>query len=162
MATENASPAAAPAVADGSPTAGFDLGKWIAPVISLILILATWQAAVTFLRLPRFMLPPPEMRDLGRLLSASRLKVFFKVTFPSAMPYFFDRSKVAISLAVIGAVIGGDQGFGQRIVLANGNQRSELAFAAILRACYELVKLVRELHWIRAWKVQDGSGIRVT
>jgi len=79
---------------------------------------------------------PPEMHDLGRLLSASRWRVFFKVTFPSAMPYFFAGLKVAISLAVVGAVIGefigADQGLGQRIVVASGNQRTELAFASIM------------------------------
>ena len=79
---------------------------------------------------------PPEMKDLGRLLSASPLKVFFKVTFPCAMPYFFAGLKVAISLAVIGAVIGefigADQGLGQRIVVASASQRTDVAFAAIL------------------------------
>jgi len=79
---------------------------------------------------------PPEMLDLGRLLSASRWRVFRKVTFPSAMPYFFAGLKVAISLAIVGAVIGefigADQGLGQRIVVASGNQRTELAFAAIV------------------------------
>ena len=52
------------------------------------------------------------------------------------MPYFFAGLKVAISLAVIGAVIGefigGDTGLGQRILVASGNQRTDLAFAAIL------------------------------
>jgi NitT/TauT family transport system permease protein len=83
-----------------------------------------------------FQMTPPEMHDLGRLLSASRWRVFFKVTFPSAMPYFFAGLKVAISLAVVGAVIGefigADQGLGQRIVVASGNQRTELAFASIM------------------------------
>jgi NitT/TauT family transport system permease protein len=226
------------------PGLGGDLGRWIAPVVSFILILALWQATVLLFRLPRFVLPPPlevltalvnafptlirdtwvtaretvagfflsilvavplailitasaplrngiypflllgqsvpkqaiapllllwigygeiprvilafltaffpivvntaiglqmtppEMKDLGRLLSASRSRVFFKVTFPCAMPYFFAGLKVAISLAVIGAVIGefigGDSGLGQRILVASGNQRTDLAFAAIL------------------------------
>jgi len=221
-----------------------DIGRWIAPVISFILILVIWQLAILVFRLPRFILPPPlevltalinsfptllydtwitgrqtvagfflsiivavpvailltasaplrngiypflllgqsvpkqaiapllllwigygefprvilafltaffpivvntaiglqmtppEMKDLGRLLSASRFRVFFKVTFPCAMPYFFAGLKVAISLAVIGAVIGefigGDSGLGQRILVASGNQRTDVAFAAIL------------------------------
>jgi NitT/TauT family transport system permease protein len=235
-----------PAEAAGPAWSGAtaDLGRWIAPLISFVLILALWQATVLIFRLPRFVLPPPlevltalvnnfpillrdtwitgretvagfflsivvavplailitasaplrngiypflllgqsvpkqaiapllllwigygefprvvlafltaffpivvntaiglqmtppEMQDLGRLLSASRRRVFFKVTFPSAMPYFFAGLKVAISLAVIGAVIGefigGDTGLGQRILVASGNQRTDLAFAAIL------------------------------
>ena len=226
------------------PGVGAEIGRWLAPIISFIVILALWQATVLVFRLPRFVLPPPlevltalfsnlpillrdtwvtaretvagfflgivvavplailittsaplrngiypflllgqsvpkqaiapllllwigygefprvilafltaffpivvntaiglqmtppEMQDLGRLLSASRRRVFFKVTFPCAMPYFFAGLKVAISLAVIGAVIGefigGDSGLGQRILVASGNQRTDLAFAAIL------------------------------
>jgi NitT/TauT family transport system permease protein len=79
---------------------------------------------------------PPEMIDLGRLLSASRWRMFRKVTFPAAMPYFFAGLKVAISLAIVGAVIGeflgGDDGLGQLIVVAVGNVRTDLAFAAIV------------------------------
>ena len=79
---------------------------------------------------------PPEMLDLGRLLSASRWRVFTKVTFPAAMPYFFAGLKVAISLAIVGAVIGefigADRGLGQMIVVATANAQTPLAFAAIL------------------------------
>jgi NitT/TauT family transport system permease protein len=242
---------------------GAGLGRWIAPAISFVIIIAIWQATVTFGRVPRFILPPPldvlnalvanfpilmrdtwvtgretvagfflsivvavplavliatsaplrngiypflllgqsvpkqaiapllllwigfgempkillafltaffpivvntaiglqmtppEMKDLGRLLSASPIKVFFKVTFPSAMPYFFAGLKVAISLAVIGAVIGefigADQGLGQRIVVASASQRTDIAFAAILMlsllgiALFGLVALAEKL-----------------
>ncbi len=79
---------------------------------------------------------PPEMLDLGRLLSASRWRLFAKVTFPAAMPYFFAGLKVAISLAIVGAVIGefigADRGLGQMIVVATANAQTPLAFAAIL------------------------------
>jgi NitT/TauT family transport system permease protein len=78
---------------------------------------------------------PPEMLDLGRLLAASRWRVFTKVTFPSAMPYFFAGLKVAISLAVVGAVIGefigADHGLGHLILISTANVRTPLAFAAI-------------------------------
>jgi NitT/TauT family transport system permease protein len=78
---------------------------------------------------------PPEMLDLGRLLSASRWRVFTKVTFPSAMPYFFAGLKVAISLAIVGAVIGefigADKGLGHRILVSTANAQTALAFAAI-------------------------------
>lgn len=241
---DTARPGRAEAAGPSWSGTGADLGRWIAPVVSFVLILALWQATVLIFRLPRFVLPPPlevltalgnnfpillrdtwitgretlagfllsivvavplailitasaplrngiypflllgqsvpkqaiapllllwigygefprvilafltaffpivvntaiglqmtppEMQDLGRLLSASRRRVFFKVTFPCAMPYFFAGLKVAISLAVIGAVIGefigGDTGLGQRILVASGNQRTDLAFAAIL------------------------------
>lgn len=98
---------------------------------------------------------PPEMLDLGRLLSASRWRVFAKVTFPSAMPYFFAGLKVAISLAIVGAVIGefigADRGLGQMIVLFSANQRTDVAFAAIAMlsllgiALFSLVSLAERI-----------------
>lgn len=81
-------------------------------------------------------LTPPEMLDLGRLLSASRWKIFAKVTFPAAMPYFFAGLKVAISLAIVGAVIGefigADHGLGHLILISTANVKTSLAFAAIV------------------------------
>jgi NitT/TauT family transport system permease protein len=230
--------------AEPTPPRSLDLGRYVAPVVSLVLIIALWQAIIVVFRLPRFIIPPPgevlaalvsqfpllmrdtgvtlyetlagfllsivvavplaiaisssawvrngiypfllvgqsvpkqafapllllwlgfgdapkiilafltaffpivvntavglqmtppEMVDLGRLLSASRLRLFAKVTFPSAMPYFFAGLKVAISLAIVGAVIGefigADKGLGQLILVSSANSKPDLAFAAIL------------------------------
>lgn len=79
---------------------------------------------------------PAEFVELARSLGAGRLQLFWKVRFPAAMPQIFVGLKVAITLAVIGAVIGefvaGDEGLGYVIVLSGGNVRTDLAFAAII------------------------------
>jgi hypothetical protein len=49
---------------------------------------------------------PAELIDLSRSYRASQLKTFLKVRFPMALPFFFSGLKVAITLAVIGAVVG--------------------------------------------------------
>jgi NitT/TauT family transport system permease protein len=49
---------------------------------------------------------PPGLIELARALRASRLQVFAKVRFPAALPFIFSGAKVAVTLAVIGAVIG--------------------------------------------------------
>ena len=49
---------------------------------------------------------PPGLLELARSLRASRWQTFWKVQFPAAMPFIFSGAKVAVTLAVIGAVIG--------------------------------------------------------
>ena len=49
---------------------------------------------------------PVGLLDLARSLRASPAQVFFKVQLPAALPFVFAGAKVAITLAVIGAVIG--------------------------------------------------------
>ena len=79
---------------------------------------------------------PPELLDLSRSYRASAFKTFVKVRFPMALPFFFSGLKVAVTLAVIGAVVGefvgSDQGLGYVIVSATSYWKSNLAFAAML------------------------------
>lgn len=108
---------------------GFGLGPKVAMVFLLsffpiVLSTATGLAST-----------PPELAELVRSLSASRLQAFTKVRFPAALPHVFVGLKVAISLAVIGAVIGefvgASRGLGYVIVASGGNANTSLAFAAI-------------------------------
>jgi NitT/TauT family transport system permease protein len=79
---------------------------------------------------------PSDLGELARSLSASRVKTFLKVRLPWALPQIFVGLKVAISLAVIGAVIaefsGASQGLG--FVIVNSGQQADtpLAFVAIV------------------------------
>jgi NitT/TauT family transport system permease protein len=77
-----------------------------------------------------------ELLELGRSLEANRWQIFWKFRVPSALPELFSGMKVAITLAVIGAVIGefvgGNQGLGYLIIIANQELDTPLAFAALL------------------------------
>jgi len=77
-----------------------------------------------------------ELLDLGRSLEASRWQVFWKFRMPAALPELFSGMKIAITLAVIGAIIGefvgGDQGLGYLIIIANQELDTPLAFAALV------------------------------
>ena len=98
---------------------------------------------------------PPELLDLSRSYRASRLKTFIKVRFPMALPFFFSGLKVAVTLSVIGAVVGefvgSDKGLGYVIVSATSYWKSNLAFAAMLLlsvmavGLFGLVELVERL-----------------
>ena len=48
----------------------------------------------------------PELLDLVRVLGASRWQVFMKIQLPNALPYLFSGMKVAVVLAVAGAIVG--------------------------------------------------------
>jgi len=77
-----------------------------------------------------------ELLDLGRSLEASRWQVFWKFRMPAALPDLFSGMKIAITLAVIGAIIGefvgGDRGLGYLIIIANQELDTPLAFASLV------------------------------
>jgi NitT/TauT family transport system permease protein len=79
---------------------------------------------------------PPELLDLSRSYRASRFKTFLKVRLPLALPFIFAGAKVAITLSVIGAVVGefvgSDKGLGYVILSATSYWKTELAFSAMI------------------------------
>jgi NitT/TauT family transport system permease protein len=50
--------------------------------------------------------PDPMHLDLMRTYNASRAQVFWKLRWPSAMPFLFASMKVAIAISLVGAIIG--------------------------------------------------------
>ncbi len=81
---------------------------------------------------------PTEMVELGRSLTASRWDMFTRIRIPWALPQTFTGLKVAISLAIIGAVVAQiaqpNSGLGMVIVRATQNANTPLAFAAVALA----------------------------
>lgn len=79
---------------------------------------------------------PADLGELANSLSASGWKTFVKVRLPWALPQVFVGLKVAISLAIVGAVVGEisnpDHGLGAVIQSAGTNADTALAFAAII------------------------------
>jgi NitT/TauT family transport system permease protein len=79
--------------------------------------------------------PSPELLDLARQLSANQFQIYSKIRFPASLPYFLSGLKVAITLSVIGAVIGefvgADKGLGYLVISATSQFRTDVAFAAM-------------------------------
>ncbi len=77
----------------------------------------------------------PDLRALLRSLQASRWQTFAKLEFPAALPILFAGLKVAVTLAVIGAVVGefvgADRGLGFLINLARGTLDTPMLFVAL-------------------------------
>ena len=76
-----------------------------------------------------------ELLELVRVLKGHRWQEFLKVRFPYALPFIFAGLKVAVTLAVIGAIIaefvGGNEGLGYLIIIANVELNVQMSFAAL-------------------------------
>lgn len=79
---------------------------------------------------------PADLVDLARSLQASWWQTLCKIRMPAAVPQLFVGLKVAITLAVIGAVIaefvGATAGLGYVIVASGASADTALAFAAMI------------------------------
>jgi len=98
---------------------------------------------------------PRELLELAHSLRATPMQIFLKVQFPAALPFVFTGAKVAITLAVIGAVIGefvgSSEGLGFLLLSATSQLNAPLAFAALFALSflgmfvYLLVELAERL-----------------
>ena len=79
---------------------------------------------------------PQDLLDLARSLKCTRWQIFWKIQLPSALPFIFSGAKVAVTLAVIGAVIGefvgSNRGLGNLVLVANASVNSALVWASLV------------------------------
>lgn len=79
---------------------------------------------------------PADTLDLARALRGSRLKVLLRIKLYCALPHIFAGLKVAMSLALVGAIVGefvsAQRGLGYVILTAQGMFDTPRVFAAIL------------------------------
>ena len=78
----------------------------------------------------------PEALDLLKTMKGTRLQALVKIRFPNALPYMFAGMKVAISLALVGAIAGefvaSQEGLGFVILSSQSMFQTVRVFAAIL------------------------------
>jgi NitT/TauT family transport system permease protein len=79
---------------------------------------------------------PPEMLQLGRSMGSGSLRVFLKLRLPTALPNLFGGLKVAVALAVVGAItgefVGSQAGLGYLLTSASGQMDTALVFAVLV------------------------------
>jgi NitT/TauT family transport system permease protein len=107
-------------------------GQW--PKVVMVLLLCFFPIVISTAQGMKS--TPTELVELMRSLNATRAQEFFKLRLRYAMPQIFTGLKVAISLAVIGAVIGefvgATKGLGYVIQQSGASADTTLAFAAIM------------------------------
>ena len=79
---------------------------------------------------------PDELTELGRSFKSSKLQQLYRIRLPYAVPFIFSGLKVAIALAVVGAVVGefvnADKGLGYLIITATAFFKTPVAFGALI------------------------------
>jgi NitT/TauT family transport system permease protein len=108
------------------------IGNW--PKIVIVILVCFFPILVNVVA--GFEAVPMPMLDLMYSLRASKLAVFRRLRAPIATPHLFTGCKVAITFAVIGAVIGefvaAQEGLGYMILMSTAQSQTPLAFAAII------------------------------
>lgn len=78
----------------------------------------------------------PQKLELFRMLRASRMQALWQLKIPAGLPLILAGVRVAVVLALVGAVvgefIGGQAGLGATIIAAQGMMDSTLMFAAFI------------------------------
>jgi NitT/TauT family transport system permease protein len=109
------------------------------------------------------------MLHLARSMGGGELKIFRKVRLPSGLPSFFGGLKVAVTLAVIGAVVGefvgSSDGLGYVLITATGNVDTPLVFASIVLmsligiVLFGIVELIERLAtpWHHSRRIETGQ-----
>lgn len=102
---------------------------------------------------------PAHLEEHFRALGAKPLASFWRLRVPSALPSFVDGAKVAMPLAVIGAIVGefvgSNDGLGNLILIATGSSQTALSFSALLvvtglsLALFYLIEALGRLVWWR-------------
>ncbi|HLS41670.1 MAG TPA: ABC transporter permease, partial [Paenalcaligenes sp.] len=77
-----------------------------------------------------------DLIDLSKVLKASKIDVFMKIRFPSALPSIIAGLKVALSLALVGAIVGefvsSQKGLGYIIMSAQGVFDTVRVFSSLM------------------------------
>lgn len=77
----------------------------------------------------------PEAEDVLKALGATRWQVFWNVSLPRTMPYFFASLKIAVTLAFVGTVlsetVAANRGIGTVMMMASASFDVPLAFAGL-------------------------------
>lgn len=125
------------------------LGTGVEPKIAIGFLIAVFAMVIdTVLGLKSV---HPDILDLAKSLRGGRLATLWRIRFPCALPSMFAGMKVAISLALVGAIVGefvsSQRGLGYVILSAQGTFDTARVFAAIL----VLSVMGVALFWLIAW-----------
>ena len=108
-------------------------GFGIGPKVAMVALICFFPIVVN--ALDGLATAPDEQRKLMRSLGAGRMRTFTTLEVPNALPYLFSGAKIAVAVAVIGAVFGewagADSGLGHLMLLDNAQLEVPRLFAAV-------------------------------
>lgn len=126
------------------------MGTGAEPKVAIAFLIAVFAIIVDTVHGLRSV--PQDVTDLGRVLKGSSWDFFFKVKLPCALPSVVAGMKVAMSLALVGAIVGefvsSQKGLGYVIMSAQGMFDTVRVFAALFILGAMGVVLYGALVWL--------------
>jgi len=123
------------------------LGTGESSKIALSFLISFFPITVNAVR--GFSSAPNELLNLYRLMQATPFQVFRKVRLPNALPAIFDGFKIALPIAMVGAVsaefLAAQEGIGYRIRLAIANFNAPFVWAGVILIAVEAILLFQIL-----------------
>lgn len=108
-------------------------GYGIGPKLGIVALICFFPITVNTLDGLRSV--DPDATKMMRTLDASRWQTFYRVEAPTALPYAFSGAKIAVAVAVIGAVFGewagSDSGLGHLMLQDNAQLETARLFASV-------------------------------
>jgi NitT/TauT family transport system permease protein len=103
--------------------------------------------------------PDPIQRDLMRTWSATPAQIFWKLRWPSAVPFLFTSLKVSITISLIGAIVaelptGAQAGIGARLLAGSYYGQTIQIWAALVAASVLAIGLIGIVSLIERWVAQ--------
>ena len=100
--------------------------------------------------------PDPIQRDLMKTWSATPAQVFWKLRWPAAVPFLFASLKVAVTVSLIGAIVGelptgAQAGIGARLLAGSYYGQTVQIWAALLAASLLAAGLVGVIDLSERW-----------
>jgi NitT/TauT family transport system permease protein/putative hydroxymethylpyrimidine transport system permease protein len=109
-------------------------GYGIGPKLAIVALICFFPITVNALDGLRSV--DPEATKMMRTLDASRRQILWRLEAPAALPYAFSGAKIAVAVAVIGAVFGewagSDSGLGHLMLQDNAQLETARLFASVV------------------------------
>jgi putative hydroxymethylpyrimidine transport system permease protein len=143
------------------------LGFGLTPKLAIVALVCFFPVTVT--ALDGLASVDPSLRKLMTTLGASRWATFRRVEAPAALPALFSGARIAVAVAVIGAVLaeqaGSSEGLGHLILLAIPQLETARAYAAVVLLAllaiilFALLTVLERL--LLPWARTDTEGPRL-
>jgi NitT/TauT family transport system permease protein len=137
------------------------VGYGLLPKVLLVFLLSFFPIVVN--SIVAFKSVDSDLYDLAKSYRASRLRIFWQVELPGALPSLFAGFKVAAALsataAVVAEFVASDNGLGYQLLGYNGNFNTSMTFAVIIvlsllgLMLYGVVELIER--WAIPWHVSQ-------
>jgi len=120
---------------------------------------------VTISMVKGFISPDPIQLDLMRTWSATKSQVFWKLRWPSSIPYLFTGLKVAVTISLVGAIVGelptgAQAGIGARLLTGSYYGQTVQIWAALIVASVLAASMVAIIDLIGEWTERRMGMVR--